>query len=99
MILVDDRPARGRRGVEWFHMATDNVAEGGLEELHAMAARLGLRRDWLHLHPDLPHYDVPEAVKHEAMRLGAREVTTRELVLRCRRRRRPIPRPVDPPVP
>lgn len=71
--------------MDWYHMATDDLAEEGLEELHFMARRLGLRPQWLHHHPGLPHYDVPDDVKHEAIGLGAVEVTTRELVKRCKR--------------
>lgn len=88
MILVDDRPTKGVRGIDWYHMATDNRSDHGLEELHAMADRLGLRRQWLHRHPGIPHYDVPETKKREAIAHGAVEVTTRELILRCRRSRK-----------
>ena len=66
-------------------MATDNQSENGLDELHSMADALGLRRDWLHRRPGLPHYDVPQWVKAHALRLGALEVSTRELIRRCRR--------------
>ncbi len=91
MILIDDRPTRGRRGMDWYHMATD----GGMEELHGMARRLGLRPQWLHHHPGLPHYDVPEEVKRKAISLGAAEVTARELVRRCKRRDGRIPDTLD----
>ena len=37
----------------WCHMATD----GGFDELHAFAARLGLRRAWF----QGDHYDLPFA--------------------------------------
>ena len=37
----------------WCHMATD----GELDELHAFAARLGLRRRWF----QRDHYDLPPA--------------------------------------
>lgn len=87
MILVDDRPTRGTMGRDWYHMAADDLSERGLEELHAMADALGLRRRWLHNRPRLPHYDVPEYVKAHALQLGAIEVSTRELVTRCRRAR------------
>jgi hypothetical protein len=91
MILVDDRPTSGKFGWDWYHMATDNLAADGLDELHAMADRLGLQRRWMHNHPGIPHYDVPADKKLEAIRLGAQEVSARELVRRCRRRhRRPV---------
>ncbi len=81
MILVDDRPTRGVMGRDFYHLATDN----GLEELYLMAYRLGLRRHWLHDHPGIPHYDIPEAKKRIALQMGAVEVSTRELVRRCKR--------------
>ena len=86
MILVDERPVPGPRGRMWHHMATDNLSEDGLEELHSMADALGLRREWLHRRPHLPHYDVPPEIKAAAMALGAQEVPARELVRRCRRK-------------
>jgi hypothetical protein len=85
VILVDDKPARGTTDRDWYHMASDDLSERGLEELHAMADALGLRRRWLHNRPRLPHYDIPDYVKAHALRLGAAEVSTRELVTRCRR--------------
>lgn len=87
MVLIDDRPTKARTGHEWYHMATDNHSEDGLDELHHMADALGLHRHWLHRRPGLPHYDVPHWVKAQALRLGALEVSTRELVTRCRRAR------------
>lgn len=71
--------------MDWYHMASDDLADVGLGELHAMARRLGLRPQWLHHHPGLPHYDVPDEVKRQAIALGATEVSTRELVRRCKR--------------
>ena len=58
----------------WCHMATD----GGFEELHAFAARLGLRRAWF----QGDHYDLPPHGRAAAVALGAQEVATAELLLR-----------------
>lgn len=76
LILVDDRPTPGRRGLVFYHMATDNLAAGGLDELFGVAERLGLRRHWIHDRPRLPHFDVPHSVKRAALALGAVEVST-----------------------
>ena len=58
----------------WCHMATD----GELEELHAFAARLGLRRRWF----QRDHYDLPPHGRRAAVALGAEEVATGELLRR-----------------
>jgi hypothetical protein len=74
-ILVDEAtwPFRGDR---WAHLVSDE----SFDELHAFAQRLGLRR--LSFQGD--HYDVPSAVRDEAVDQGARPVTGRELVRRIR---------------
>ena len=90
-ILVDELreyPDVGLPFTSWCHMATD----GDFEELHAFAARLGLRRAWF----QRDHYDLPPHGRAAAVALGAEEVTTGELLLRmagprgerARRRRR-----------
>ncbi len=58
----------------WCHMATD----GDLDELHAFAARLGLRRRWF----QRDHYDLPPHGRRAAVALGAEEVGTGELLRR-----------------
>lgn len=54
------------------HMFADTA-----EELHAMAAAIGLRRDW-YQPTSFPHYDVSLARKARAVALGARLVERRE---------------------
>lgn len=61
------------------HMATD----GDLEELHDFAAKLGLRRNWLHYSSIHPHYDLSKRYRERAIELGAIPVTSEELVKRC----------------
>ncbi|HEY2195572.1 MAG TPA: DUF4031 domain-containing protein [Actinomycetospora sp.] len=93
-VYVDDfrvraQVGRGRSAV-WSHLTADTV-----DELHAFAARLGLRRSWFQdptvtgkPWPSKPgsrasanwHYDVTETKRKEAVRLGAVEVTSREMV-------------------
>lgn len=74
-ILVDTAiwPYRGRR---WAHLVSDH----SLDELHAFAAELGLRREWF----QGDHYDVPTEVREQALGLGADAVTAAELVRRLR---------------
>jgi hypothetical protein len=54
------------RGVLWAHLlGTD------LDELHALAAAIGLRRAWFQDHGRWPHYDVTTAKREEAIAAGA----------------------------
>ncbi|SIM25943.1 Uncharacterised protein [Mycobacteroides abscessus subsp. abscessus] len=69
-VYVDDMrmPARvGRLQARWSHLMADTD-----EELHAFAARLGLKRSW-HQKPGtaISHYDVTDSRRREALRLGA----------------------------
>ncbi len=76
-ILVDELreyPGSGLPFRSWCHMATD----GTWEELHAFAARLGLRRAWF----QGDHYDLPAHGRAAAVALGAEEVGTGELLAR-----------------
>ncbi len=75
MIIIDEArwPWRGRR---WAHLASDS----SYEELHLFAARLGVPRRAF----QGDHYDLPTEVRLQAIRLGARPVTSRELLVRLR---------------
>lgn len=100
VVYVDDyrvwaQVGRGRPA-RWSHLIADTR-----EELHAFAARLGLRRAWFQdpvvsgkpmaarpgsRHAQMWHYDVTETKRQEAIRLGAVAVTSRELTEIIRRR-------------
>lgn len=56
------------------HLTTD----GSLDELHAFAARLGLKRVWFQEHPLAPHYDLTVSKRAAALVLGATFVPARE---------------------
>ena len=64
-VYVDDAVTlwRGRR---WAHLMADTV-----EELHAMAARLGLPRRAFQDKPSGAHYDVSVEMREQALQLGA----------------------------
>jgi hypothetical protein len=88
VILVDElRHYPGGPGwnTVWCHMATDDLTHEGLEELHAMARAIGLKREWFQDHPRHPHYDLPPHGRARALEAGAVAVTSRELVRRCTR--------------
>lgn len=54
-------------------------SDRSLDELHAFADRLGLRRSWFQKHPRLSHYDLTENKRREAILLGAVSVKGEEL--------------------
>lgn len=62
------------RGMIMCHMVADTLAE-----LHEMAERIGLKREWFQTKSSLPHYDVCRTKRALAIRCGAREVSNREL--------------------
>lgn len=65
------------------HMVADD-----LDELHAMAEAIGVRRKWFEVKSSVPHYDICKSKRALAVRLGAYEITSRELVKRFRPRRK-----------
>lgn len=74
-VYVDDAfiSARvGRITAKWCHMTADT-----LEELHEMAEKIGMRREWFQ-DKRIPHYDLVESRRSRAIELGAIEVNTRE---------------------
>jgi hypothetical protein len=52
----------------WCHLTADT-----LEELHAFAAKLGMKREWFQDKVDRPHYDLTPGKRLQAIRLGAVE--------------------------
>lgn len=56
-------------GKLWCHMTTD----GPIEELHAFAAMIGMKRRWFQEHPRHPHYDLVPGRRQRAIAQGARE--------------------------
>lgn len=66
-------------GERWCHLATD----GALDELHAFADAMGIPRVAFHAHPRHPHYDLTPDRRAQAVAMGAREVSSKELVRRC----------------
>jgi hypothetical protein len=54
-----------------------------LPELHDMAQKIGLRRDWFQDHPVHPHYDMTSGKRKLAIELGAIEVTSQEMLVKC----------------
>ena len=62
-----------RTNHQWCHMWADT-----LEELHAMAEKLGLKRAWFQNRESLPHYDLVPSKRKKAIQLGAKEISIYE---------------------
>lgn len=62
------------------HMIADTV-----DELHAMADRIGISRRWFQSRASMPHYDVCKSKRVLAVAAGARECHRREFVAHMRR--------------
>lgn len=57
------------------HMFAEN-----LEDLHAMADKIGVARRWFQNKPGFPHYDICKSKRAVAVGLGAVEVDRRQFV-------------------
>lgn len=65
------------------HMVADS-----LDELHAMADRLGLQRRWFQVSRNgMPHYDICQSKRALAITLGAVEIDRRQMVALVRQHR------------
>src|SRR5258708_2265518 len=71
--MVDYGKRIGRAGPLWCHMIGDT-----LEELHRMAARIGLKRAWFQADGSTPHYDIGT--------VGFRECAISHGAIECDRR-------------
>lgn len=60
-------------GNQWCHMTADN-----LDELHALADKIGLQRRWFQAKSNVPHYDLTPTYRAKAIEAGAVEKSARE---------------------
>lgn len=79
MVYVDDmyKYSLGKFGrMKMSHMMTDTT-----EELLGMVDKIGLNKKWIQ-YPNTPneHFDISISMRNKVVELGAKEVTTRELV-------------------
>ena len=74
-VYVDDMRAKFGRMV-MCHMVGDT-----LDELHAMADRIGIARKWFQADTSWPHYDIALSKRALAVKAGAVELTWSELAM------------------
>lgn len=77
------------RGRLWCHLVADS-----LDELHAFAGRLGLRRSWFQEAASYPHYDVTTEVRERALRIGAVESGKMQMLIAARKLKAEASKPV-----
>ena len=86
MIYVDRLRIHDPRracGYPTCHLATD----GELNELHGFAASIGVPRMAFHARASHPHYDLREHHRALAVAAGAIEVSSKDLVRTCFRKK------------
>jgi len=69
MTVRVDELKRWPTKIRCFVAGSAHLTADTLEELHAFAARIGLRREWFQDHPIAPHYDL--SIKRHAAALAA----------------------------
>lgn len=81
MSVYVDQP-RWRLGrMHMCHMMADTE-----EELHEMADKIGLKREWFQPHATLAHYDICKTKRALALKHGAIEEDTKACIRRLRLR-------------
>jgi hypothetical protein len=79
---------RGRK-IRSCHLFTSSE---DIEELHAFAEQIGMRRAWFQEHRIAPHYDLTPTRREAAVQLGAIEVGRRQASEIWRARRESVAR-------
>lgn len=74
MPVYVDNGAHPYGRMKMAHMLADTM-----DELHEMAARVGLKREWFQNH-DTPHYDLCQSKRRLAISFGAVEIDRRQVV-------------------
>lgn len=73
-VYVDKAQNKFRR-MNMCHMIGDT-----LEELHEMADRIGIKREWFQEDASTPHYDLSKTRRKLALEAGAIELDRKEFV-------------------
>jgi hypothetical protein len=64
----------------WKYNESCHLVGDTEEELHDFADKLGLKRKWFQKHRRLNHYDLTKKKRAKAVRMGAVEITRKEIV-------------------
>lgn len=73
-VYIDDMNFKYGRMI-MCHMIADSI-----DELHIMAGQIGINRKWYQNKPNRPHYDICLSKKALAIKLGAVEINSKELI-------------------
>lgn len=61
--------------------------DGNLAELHALASKIGLKREWFQGNKVVPHYDLTANMREKAIKAGAQAVEWRHLAELMKKKR------------
>lgn len=71
MTVYVDELVRRPTKIRCFQAGSCHILADTLDELHAMAAKVGLKRSWFQDHPPHPHYDLTASKRAAALEAGA----------------------------
>jgi len=91
MSVYVDELVRTAKTCRWPFTSACHMFADDTDELHHMAARMGLKRAWFQPHRDLEHYDLTRGMRSKAVAMGAVEVDRKFVVAMIRKRRSSIP--------
>lgn len=74
-IYVDSLRDYGADRGDWCHMVTD----GSIDELHAFALKIGMKRAWFQDKGSTHHYDLTRPMRYKAVRHGALQISPKKL--------------------
>jgi hypothetical protein len=77
-VYVDEFRRWGPTKLAIFRAGSSHLTADTLDELHALAQRIGLRREWFQDHRLHPHYDLTKARRAAALLAGAVFVSAKE---------------------
>lgn len=84
MVYVDALMDWGWRLGVSCHMLPHGHTDLALEELHQMAERIGLKREWFQDKTRWLHYDLTASRRAAAVAAGAVEITSKTYIIRMR---------------